>query len=200
MEQILTSESVNIGHPDKTCDYIADCFLDEALTQDPQSQMAVECAIKNNHLFIYGEATTNAKINYAKIARKALKEIGYKNRFKIKKVISSQSPDIADAVKKSKLCANDQGVVFGYATNETSSYLPLTIEMAHYIMKVYDDFRKEKMQALKEKDKLKNKVITNILSDLIYIKKELGQEPTEADSAKAVAKQVKQVKDAKDGE
>ncbi len=142
MEQILTSESVNIGHPDKTCDYIADCFLDETLEQDPQSQMAVECAIKNNHLFIYGEATTNAKINYAKIARKALKEIGYKNRFKIKKVISSQSPDIADAVKKSKLCANDQGVVFGYATNETSSYLPLTIEIAHYIMKVYDDFRK----------------------------------------------------------
>ena len=61
---------------------------------------------------------------------------------------------------------------------------------------LYDDFRKEKMQALKEKDKLKNKVITNILSDLIYIKKELGQEPTEADSAKAVAKQVKQVKEA----
>lgn len=61
---------------------------------------------------------------------------------------------------------------------------------------LYDDFRKEKMQALKEKDKLKNKVITNILSDLIYIKKELGQEPTEANSAKAVAKQVKQVKEA----
>ena len=61
---------------------------------------------------------------------------------------------------------------------------------------LYDDFRKEKMVALKEKDKLKNKVITNILSDLIYIKKELGQEPTEADSAKAVAKQVKQVKEA----
>ena len=61
---------------------------------------------------------------------------------------------------------------------------------------LYDDFRKEKMKALKEKDKLKNKVITNILSDLIYIKKELGQEPTEADSAKAVAKQVKQVKEA----
>lgn len=63
---------------------------------------------------------------------------------------------------------------------------------------LYDDFRKEKMAALKEKDKLKNKVITNILSDLIYIKKELGQEPTEADSAKAVAKQVKQVKEAID--
>ncbi len=142
MEQILTSESVNIGHPDKTCDYIADCFLDEALTKDKNSQMAVECAIKSNHLFIYGEATTSAKINYAKIARKALKQIGYKNRFKVTKVITRQSPDIANAVKKQHLCANDQGVVFGYATNETDSFMPLTIEMAHYIMRVYDDFRK----------------------------------------------------------
>ena len=142
MEQILTSESVNIGHPDKTCDYLADCFLDEALTQDRQSQMAVECAIKNDHLFIYGEATTKAKINYNKIAKNALKQIGYKNKFKITKVISKQSPDIAGAVKKQKLCANDQGVVFGYATNESESFLPLTIEIANNIMKIYDQFRK----------------------------------------------------------
>ena len=62
MKKIITSESVNIGHPDKTCDIIADSFLDEALRQDKDSQMAVECAIKNDKLFIYGEATTNAKI------------------------------------------------------------------------------------------------------------------------------------------
>ncbi len=142
MEQILTSESVNIGHPDKTCDYIADCFLDEALKQDPKSQMAVECAIKSNHLFIYGEATTKAKINYKKIAREALKKIGYKNKFKITKVISTQSKDIEDAVKKDTLCANDQGVVFGYATNESESFLPLTIEIANFIMKTYDEYRK----------------------------------------------------------
>ena len=142
MEQILTSESVNIGHPDKTCDYIADCFLDEALKQDSKSQMAVECAIKSNHLFIYGEATTKAKINYKKIAREALKKIGYKNKFKITKVISTQSKDIEDAVKKDTLCANDQGVVFGYATNESESFLPLTIEIANTIMKTYDEYRK----------------------------------------------------------
>ena len=64
MRQIITSESVNIGHPDKTCDYIADSFLDAALSQDPNSQMAVECAIKDNKLFIYGEATTKAIIDY----------------------------------------------------------------------------------------------------------------------------------------
>lgn len=68
MKKIVTSESVNIGHPDKTCDYISDCFLDEALKQDKYSQMAVECAIKNNKLFIYGEATTKAKLDYDKIA------------------------------------------------------------------------------------------------------------------------------------
>ena len=63
MKQIITSESVNIGHPDKTCDYLADSFLDEALRTDPQSMMAVECAIKDNNLFIYGEATTKADID-----------------------------------------------------------------------------------------------------------------------------------------
>ena len=62
MNKIITSESVNIGHPDKTCDYISDCFLDAALTEDPNSMMAVECSIKDNKLFIYGEATTKAKL------------------------------------------------------------------------------------------------------------------------------------------
>ena len=94
MKKIITSESVNIGHPDKTCDYIADCFLDEALTQDPNSMMAVECAIKNNKLFVYGEATTKAKLNYAQIARRALKYIGYTNKFKVIKQVSIQSPEI----------------------------------------------------------------------------------------------------------
>ena len=95
---IITSESVNIGHPDKTCDVIADAFLDEALRFDPNSQMAAECAIKNDKLFIYGEATTKAKIDYDGIAKQILKDIGYKNDFKIVKEISIQSPDINQAV------------------------------------------------------------------------------------------------------
>lgn len=139
---IITSESVNIGHPDKTCDYIADAFLDEALKQDKNSQMAVECAIKNDKLFIYGEATTKAKIDYDGIARKILKEIGYKNDFQIIKEISEQSPDINQAVVKKELCANDQGMVYGYATNETDSFMPLPIIVAHKLMKNYDDYRK----------------------------------------------------------
>ena len=142
MEKVVTSESVNIGHPDKTCDYIADCFLDEALKQDKNSQMAVECAIKNDKLFIYGEATTKAVIDYDKIAKRVLKDIGYKNDFKIIKEISVQSPDIAQAVKKNEVCAGDQGIMYGYATNETKEYMPLTLMIAHKLMQKYEQFRR----------------------------------------------------------
>ena len=142
MKKIITSESVNIGHPDKTCDYIADAFLDEALKQDKNSQMAVECAIKNDKLFIYGEATTKAQIDYENIAKKILRDIGYENEFTIIKELSKQSPDIASAVVKRKLCANDQGIVYGYATNETKEYMPLPIVVAHKLMQTYEKFRK----------------------------------------------------------
>ena len=142
MKKIVTSESVNIGHPDKTCDCIADAFLDEALRQDPNSQMAVECAIKNDKLFIYGEATTKANIDYDKIAKEVLKDIGYKNEFTIIKELSEQSPDINQAVVKTKLCANDQGMCYGYASNETKEYMPLPIIIAHKLMKKYDEFRR----------------------------------------------------------
>lgn len=143
MKKLLTSESVNCGHPDKTCDIIADSFLDEALRQDKDSQMAVECAIKNNVLMVYGEATTNAKIDYKKIARETLKEIGYKNKFKVKKVLSKQSPDINQAVVKDELKANDQGMVYGYATNESKEYMPLPIIISHKLMKQYDEYRRQ---------------------------------------------------------
>lgn len=142
-KEIITSESVNVGHPDKTCDTIADAFLDEALRQDKSSQMAVECAIKNDKLFIYGEATTSAKIDYDRIAKDILKDIGYKNDFIVIKELSEQSPDIHQAVVKDKLCANDQGIVFGYATNETKEYMPISIIIAHKLMKKYDEFRRK---------------------------------------------------------
>ena len=142
MIKVVTSESVNCGHPDKTCDIIADAFLDEALKQDPNSQMAVECAIKNDKLFIYGEATTKANIDYDKIAKEVLKEIGYKNEFTIIKELSEQSPDINQAVVKEELRANDQGMVYGYASAETDEYMPLPIIVAHKLMKQYDKFRR----------------------------------------------------------
>ena len=142
MEKIITSESVNIGHPDKTCDTIADAFLDEALRQDKNAQMAVECAIKDNKLFVYGEATTTAEINYEKIAKQVLKEIGYTNEFDVITQISRQSPDINQAVTKTELMANDQGMVYGYACSETPEYMPLTITVAHKLMKRYDEYRR----------------------------------------------------------
>lgn len=143
MKKILTSESVNIGHPDKTCDVIADSFLDEALREDPNSQMAVECAIKNNVLMIYGEATTKAKIDYKKIATNVLKDVGYKNKFKFVKVISKQSQDINQAVVKEELNANDQGMIYGYASNETKEYMPMPIIIAHKLMRKYEEYRRE---------------------------------------------------------
>ena len=143
MKKIITSESVNIGHPDKTCDTIADAFLDAALAGDPHSQMAVECAIKNNKVFVYGEATTKANIDYEKIAKTVLKEIGYKEEFEVVQELSCQSPDINQAVVKTEeLCANDQGMVYGYATNETKELMPLPILVAHKLMKKYDDYRR----------------------------------------------------------
>lgn len=142
MKKLVTSESVNIGHPDKTCDVIADAFLDHALQQDPQAQMAVECAIKNNVLMVYGESTTTARVAYNKIAKQILKQIGYKNHFKIKKTISKQSPDIAHAVKQKQSMANDQGIVFGYACSDTKEYMPLSVVLAHKLMYAYEQFRK----------------------------------------------------------
>ena len=143
MRKIITSESVNCGHPDKTCDIIADSFLDCALSQDKDCQMAVECAIKDNKLMIYGETTTTAQINYEEISKEVLKDIGYTQEFEIVKTLSQQSPNIANAVKKDELCANDQGIMFGYACNENSFFMPYPIIIAHRLMKVYDEFRRK---------------------------------------------------------
>ncbi len=143
MKKIVTSESVNCGHPDKTCDLIADSFLDEALKVDPTSQMAVECAIKNDVLMIYGEATTKADIDYDAVAKRVLKNVGYTNDFKIIKELSCQSPNIANAVKQEELCANDQGIMFGYATNENRYYMPYSIVIAHKLVEKYDEYRRK---------------------------------------------------------
>ena len=146
MSYIITSESVNCGHPDKVCDLIADSILDAALRQDSNAHMAVECSIKGNKLFIYGEALTSANLDYEKIARGTLKSIGYNgDDFIITQEISAQSCQINDAViDRDDMGAGDQGIMYGYATNETRECMPVPIIMAHRLMKVYDEYRRNK--------------------------------------------------------
>jgi len=115
MKRLITSESVTEGHPDKICDKISDKILDTALDLDKDSKMAVECTIKDDLVFIYGEATTKANLDYENIAINVLKDIGYNNKFNVIIKVSQQSKEINNAVCKEELGAGDQGIMFGYA-------------------------------------------------------------------------------------
>lgn len=149
LRKLFTSESVSQGHPDKLCDAISDAILDECLRQDPYSRVGCECYATTNHIIIGGEITTKAKIDYKQIARDVIKEIGYDNvRYgldyktcKIDVLVKQQSADIALGVNKNG--AGDQGMMFGYATNETKGYMPLGIVMAHKLVRVATNLRKE---------------------------------------------------------
>ncbi len=116
--QVVTSESVFSGHPDKVCDQISDAILDAILEQDKNARVAVETAIKDDLVFVFGEVTTTAIVNYANIAKQKLKEIGYEDEFVVMEKISKQSADIAFGVNSTESHeqgAGDQGIMFGYA-------------------------------------------------------------------------------------
>ncbi|MFK7780461.1 MAG: methionine adenosyltransferase [Candidatus Gracilibacteria bacterium] len=150
MKYLITSESVSEGHPDKMCDQISDAILDACLEQDPSSRVACECLVTTGTIIVSGEITTNAWVNFQDIARKTVRDIGYSSLeagfsaddVSVQILINSQSPDIARGVDTGG--AGDQGIMFGYATNESSDYLPLTISLAHKLIKKLEQVRKDK--------------------------------------------------------
>ena len=160
---VFSSESVAEGHPDKVSDYISDSVLDACLAQDPNSRVACETLVKSNQVVLAGEISTKAKLNYEEIVRQAIREIGYVNDddiFHADKVfitnnLTSQSEDIAQGVdaKKAKdkdtaeQGAGDQGIMFGYASNETKELMPAAVMFAHRIGRQIANIRHAGRQA-----------------------------------------------------
>lgn len=153
MKHLFTSESVSEGHPDKISDQISDAILDAMLDQDPSSRVAVETLVTTGLAVISGEVTTDAYVDVQEIARQVIRDIGYtKNSYRfdsescgVLTTIHQQSPDIAQGVDEGEakqMGAGDQGMMFGYACRETDTYMPMTLQYAHDLLRKLAHIRK----------------------------------------------------------
>ncbi len=162
MPYLFTSESVSEGHPDKVADQISDALVDHFIAFDPDSKVACETLVTTGQVVLAGEVKTNTYLDVQQIARDVIKKIGYTkseymfeaNSCGVLSAIHEQSPDInqgVDRKKKEDQGAGDQGMMFGYATNETENYMPLALDLSHRILKVLADIRRagKKMKYLR---------------------------------------------------
>ena len=157
MSYFFTSESVSEGHPDKICDQISDSIIDNYLAFDPSSKVACETLVTTNLVILAGEVKSKSKINEIQIARKTIEKIGYNNpdylfdhnSCKVESYLHEQSPDINQGVEKNNIedqGAGDQGIMFGYACNETKNYIPIALELSHKILEELAFIRREKTE------------------------------------------------------
>lgn len=166
--KFYTVESVTSGHPDKVCDQISDAILDACLKDDPVSRVAVESFGGHGLILVGGEVTTKANPDFAKIAEEVYRNIGYKDEIKVITNIAKQSPDIAQGVDIGG--AGDQGIMYGYASNETAEFLPLGVVLVHKLTEGLEKLRREgtadwlgpdgKAQITMENNKIKNVLIS----------------------------------------
>ncbi len=208
MPYLFTSESVSEGHPDKVADQISDAILDNMLAQDPNSRVACETLVTTGQVVVAGEITTKAYVDVHEVVREAIQKIGYNNAdymFEAKScgilvALHQQSPDIAQGVNTGEGLhkeqgAGDQGMMFGYATNETDNMMPLPLEIAHDLLRELSKIRKEGKQMKYLRPDAKSQVTIEYSDDNKPVRIDTIVVSTQHDDFDNEPKMLKKIKD-----